>query len=74
MEVYFTPELQAKLALLARQQGRSPVELVQEVLTRYLEEETRFLEAVEEGIAASGRGELIEEEEMDARVAQMFKS
>jgi predicted transcriptional regulator len=37
------------------------------------EEETRFLEAVEKGIAASERGELIEEEEVDARVARMFK-
>jgi predicted transcriptional regulator len=73
MEVHFTPELQAKLAHLATQQGRDTDELVQDVLTRYLEEETRFLEAVEKGIAAAERGEFIEEEEMDARIEQMFK-
>jgi predicted transcriptional regulator len=38
------------------------------------EDEAQFLEAVEKGIAAAGRGEFIDEEEMDARVKQMFKS
>jgi predicted transcriptional regulator len=33
-----------------------------------VENETRFLEGVERGIAAAERGEFMEEEEMDARV------
>ena len=74
MEVHFTPEEQAKLANVAAQQGRRADELVKDVLVRYLEDETSFLEGVERGIAASERGEFIEEEEMDARVEQMFKS
>jgi len=41
---------------------------------RYLDEEARFLAAVEEGIAAAGRGEFIEEKEMDARLEAMFKA
>ncbi|HUI43771.1 MAG TPA: hypothetical protein VL523_17560 [Terriglobia bacterium] len=69
-----TLELQARLAHLGTQQGRNTDELVQDVLTRYLEDETRFLGAVEKGIAAAQRGEFIEEEELDARVEQMFKS
>ena len=73
MEVHFTPELQSKLDYLAAQQGRDAGELVQDILTRYLEDETRFLEAVENGIAAAERGEFIEEEEMDARIARMFQ-
>jgi hypothetical protein len=39
MEVHFTPELEAKLTHSAAQQGRHPDELVQDVLTRYFEEE-----------------------------------
>lgn len=74
MEVHLTAELQAKLTHCATQQGRDADELVQDVLTRYLEDESRFLEAVEKGIAAAERGEFIEEEEMDARIEQMFKS
>jgi predicted transcriptional regulator len=34
---------------------------------------TRFLAAVEKGMAAAERGEFIEEEEMDARIERMFK-
>jgi predicted transcriptional regulator len=47
---------------------------VTEVVARYLSEEARFLAAVEKGLAAAARGEFIEEEEMDARVAAMFKA
>jgi predicted transcriptional regulator len=68
VEVQLTPELQARLTHLAAQQGRSADELVQDIVTRYLEGEARFLEGVERGIQAVERGEFIEEEEMDARV------
>ncbi len=40
---------------------------------RYLDEDARFLAAVEKGITAAERGEFIEEEEMDARLEAMFK-
>ena len=43
------------------------------VVVRYLEEESRFLAAVQKGIDAAERGEFIEEEEMDARLEAMFK-
>jgi hypothetical protein len=36
----------AKLAHSAAKQGRNPDELVQDVLTRYFDEEARFVEAV----------------------------
>ena len=45
---------------------------MKEVLVRYLDDEARFLAAVEKGIAAAERGEFIEVEEMDARVERMF--
>ena len=53
--------------------GTAPESLVMNVVARYLDEESRFLAAVEKGIAAAERGEFIEEEEMDARVEAMFK-
>jgi len=43
------------------------------LLPRYLDEDARFLAAVERGIAAAERGEFIEEEEMDARLEAMFR-
>jgi predicted transcriptional regulator len=73
MELHFTPEQQARIAQIAKT-GTAPERLVTNVVTRYLDEEARFLAAVEKGIAAAERGEFIEEEEMDARLEAMFKA
>jgi hypothetical protein len=43
MEIHFTPDLQAKLAERATQQGRNLDELVQDVVARYFKEEDRFM-------------------------------
>jgi predicted transcriptional regulator len=73
MEVHFTPEQEAQLAQIATKEGTNPERLVQDVLARYLDDEARFLAAVEKGIAAAERGEFIEEEEMDIRLERMLK-
>jgi predicted transcriptional regulator len=74
VDVHFTPEQQAQLTQIATKAGANPERLVADVDVRYLDEEARFLEAVEKGIAAAERGEFIEEEEMDARLERMFRS
>ena len=73
MEVHFTPEQETRLAQMAAKAGTNPESLVKDVLFRYLDDEARFLAAVEKGIAAAERGEFIEEEEMDARLEAMFR-
>ena len=74
MEVQFTPEQQAQLAQIASRAGTAPERLVTNVVARYLDEEVRFLAAVEKGLAAADRDEFIEEEEMNARLEAMFKA
>jgi predicted transcriptional regulator len=74
MEVHLSPEQQAQLAQIASKAGTAPERLVTKVIARYLNEEARFLEAVEKGISAADRGEFISEEEMDARLEAMFKA
>ena len=59
-------EQQAQLAQIATKAGTDPERVVANLVARYLDEEARFLAAVENGIAAAERGEFIEEEEMDA--------
>jgi predicted transcriptional regulator len=72
MEVQLTPEQEAQLAQIAVKAGTNPERLAKDVLVRYLDDEARFLAAVEKGLAAAERGEFIEEEEMDARIERMF--
>jgi predicted transcriptional regulator len=73
MEVHFTPEQEAQLAQIATQVGTNAERLVKDAALRLLED-AHFRAAVREGIAQADRGELIEEEEMDARLEQMLRS
>ena len=74
MEVSFSREQQEKLAQIAMKAGTVPERVVANVVVRYLDEEARFLAAVEKGLAAAARGEFIDEAAMDARLEAMFKA
>ena len=47
---------------------------MKDAVLRLLEEDSHFRAAVREGIAQAGRGEFIEEDEMDARFERMLRS
>jgi predicted transcriptional regulator len=72
MEVHFTPEQEAQIAQIATKARSDPERLVKDVVVRYLDDEARFLAAVEKGMAAADREDFIEEDEMDARIERMF--
>ena len=68
------PERQAtQLASLASRTGRSATDLVVEAVDRLLADEKWFDAQVRLGIEQIARGEFIEEDEMDARVARMLR-
>lgn len=74
MEVHFSPDVEARLRQVASASGKDAEQPVKDVVARLLDQEARFVAAVEKGIAAAERGEFIEEEEMDARLEAMFKA
>ena len=68
------PERQTEqLALLSLRMGRSANELLTEAVERLLAEENWFDAQVQLGIDQIARGEFIEEDEMDARMARMMR-
>jgi predicted transcriptional regulator len=73
MEVHFPPEVEAKLTHSAAQQGRNPDQLVQDVVSRYFEEETRFIEAVKRGEEALRRGEYLTHEQVGERLQRFLQ-
>jgi len=73
MELHLTGELEAKLTHSSAQQGRRPDELPQDVLTRYFEEEGRFLDAVKRGEDALQRGELLTHEQVGQRLRRFLE-
>ena len=74
MEVHLSPDQLSKLAQLASERGRSADALAQEAISRYLEEEARFVEAVKLGEAQLERGECLTHEEVGAHVERLLNS
>ena len=68
MEVHFNPDLQAKLARLAAQQGRNSEEIVPEAVERLVDYDEWFIREVEKGLAQIERGEVLTHEEVGARM------
>lgn len=73
MEIHLTPELEAKVARSAAEQGRDPEELVQDLVARYLDEESRFVEAVKRGEEALERGEYLTHEQVGERLQRFLR-
>jgi predicted transcriptional regulator len=64
MEVHFTPELQAKLARLAIDQGRNSESLVLEAVERMVDYDEWILREVDKGVAAADRGDFVSHEDV----------
>jgi len=73
MEVHFAPQIEKKIAQSAAQQGRNADELVQEVVARYFDEESRFVEAVNRGEEALERGEYLTHEQVGQRLERFLR-
>ena len=73
MEVHFTPEQEAQLAQSAAQQGRNPDELVRQVVARYFDEESRFVDAVRRGEEALQRGEYLTHAQVGQRLERFLR-
>ena len=74
MEVPLNQETEVRLKQLAADAGRDAEQFAADLLQRFIEEDRRFREAVQRGIDQADRGEFLEEEEMDARMASWFAS
>lgn len=74
MELQLPERQAAELASLSTRTGRSLDELVTEAVDRLLAQESWFDEQVQLGIDQIARGELLEEEDMDARVKRMMRT
>jgi predicted transcriptional regulator len=73
MEIRLQPDKEAQLAQIAAQRGLKADELVQQVLSHYLEDDTRFIEAVNLGLAAAGRGDFVEHDTVGKKLKQILR-
>jgi predicted transcriptional regulator len=74
MEIRLHPEKEAQLAEIAAQRGLKTHELAQQELSHYWEDDTRFIEAVNLGLAAAARGDFVEHEEVGKKLKRILRS
>jgi predicted transcriptional regulator len=72
MEVRLGPDLQAKLAQLAAQQGRDSESLVADAVERMVNYDQWLLREVEKGISAAVRGELVDHEDVKKLIDRRY--
>jgi predicted transcriptional regulator len=72
MEVRLGPDLQAKLAQLAAQQGRDSESFVADAVERMVNYDQWLLREVEKGISAAERGELVDHEDVKKLIDRRY--
>lgn len=73
MEVPLSPELEARLGQIAAKEGHDSIELVQEAVERLVGYDEWFLRAVDKGTAQADRGELLDHDEVVARLERQIR-
>jgi predicted transcriptional regulator len=68
MEIHLTPEKEALLRQVAARTGQDTAEVIQEAVDRLLDHDTWFVQEVEKGQSQAAKGELIEHDEVVARI------
>jgi predicted transcriptional regulator len=68
MDIQLYPDLEAKLAILAEQQGRDRAGLVVEAIERFVDYDAWFLAEVDKGLAEVESGETLSHEEVGAQL------
>jgi predicted transcriptional regulator len=72
MEVHLSDEQEARLTEIASRSGTSADELVQDAVSRYLDNDGRFVDAVLKGLASLDSGEFVSHDEVGARLRRRF--
>lgn len=72
MDVQFTLEEQSRLRQVASRGGSAVEEVVQVAVRHALEDEARFVEAVQRGIASADRGDLLDHKVVVERIEKRF--
>jgi len=74
MEVQFTPEQEARILRIANYSGTPAEQLVKQAVLRLVEEDEHLQADISEAIEQADCGQLIDHEEVKARIALSLQS
>jgi predicted transcriptional regulator len=73
MEIHLTPEKEALLRQVAARKGQDAAQVIQEAVDRLLDHDLWFIKEVEKGQSQAAKGELIEHDEVVARIEKRLQ-
>jgi predicted transcriptional regulator len=73
MEIHLTPEKEALLRQVAARTGQDAAQVVQEAVDRLLDHDTWFIREIEKGQLQAAKGDLIDHDEVVARLEKRLK-
>jgi predicted transcriptional regulator len=73
MEIHLTPEKEALLRQVAARTGQDAAQVIQEAVDRLLDHDSWFIQEVEKGQAQAAKGDLIEHDEVVARIEKRLR-
>lgn len=74
MEIHLTPEKEALLRQVAARTGQDTAQVIQEAVDRLLDHDRWFVQEVEKGQSEAAKGELIEQDEVVARIEKRLQA
>ena len=73
MEIHLTPEKEALLRQVAARTGQDTAQVIQEAVDRLLDHDAWFVQEVEKGLSQAAKADLIEHDEVVARIEKRLK-
>ena len=73
MEVHFTPEQESQLSRIADHSGTGAEQLVKDAALRLVQEDMHFRAGVRRGIEQADRGELVNHNDVKARIERLLQ-
>jgi predicted transcriptional regulator len=74
MEICLAPELEARLARIASQNGKGTRQVVEELVANYLDHDEWFKQEVRKGLASLDAGKFVSHEEVRREMERILKS
>ena len=73
MEISLAPELEAKLARIASEAGKAANQVVQELVTDYLDHDEWFKREVQKGLASLDDGKFVSHEDVGRQIERILR-
>lgn len=74
MEIFFAPELEAKLNRIASQSGKGADQVVRELVVNYVDHDEWFRQEVGKGLTSLDQGKSVSHEEVRRQMERILRS